>query len=161
MRDIVTSAIALGYPTPEASTRVPLLPSISSPRATVVALQHNAGSLTPSDPPSLPSSALSSLDYIPPTYPPRSLHSSISRSSLSPSFPESHRSIIVTTAASTSAENDGGPKPGSCKERDADPLSADCAIHPNTMVTLDLPSLQVEHTGDQSPRPSHCQCDIV
>ncbi|KAH9174490.1 hypothetical protein EDB89DRAFT_546613 [Lactarius sanguifluus] len=41
------------------------------------------------------------------------------------------------------------------------PGPSDCAIHPDTMVTLDYPSLQAEHTGDQSPRPSHRQCDIV
>ncbi|KAI9453485.1 hypothetical protein BJY52DRAFT_1214146, partial [Lactarius psammicola] len=107
-RDIVTTGITTPHPTFETSASAPLLSSTSPPAPAV--LQHNPDLLPPSDPPILPSSVLSHpvLDNLLPT--------------------ESHRSIIVTTAPSTSpgprsapdlsttAEDDGGPRPGLRKE---------------------------------------------
>jgi len=191
--DIVTSGITMPNPTPETSTPAPPLSSTSPPAA--VSLRHNADLLTPSDQPSLLYSA-SSNPFLLPTGPPLSSHSPMTRSDLSPSCPESHRSTIVPTAPSASpgpssapdlgaaAEDDGSPKPGLRKEKDSlDPPSVNCAIHPNTMNTLDLPpqssslssvtdsdvaitgrSLResnAERTGDRRPHPSHPPYDIV
>ncbi|KAH9048995.1 hypothetical protein EDB84DRAFT_29521 [Lactarius hengduanensis] len=108
----------------------------------------------PSGPPSFPSSTSSNpvLDKILSIGPLSSSPSPITRFDLSPSFPESHRSVMVTahpsaTPAPTSApdlgataEDDGIPKPGLCKGKEVlNPPSANSAIHANTMVTLDLP----------------------
>ncbi|KAH9054789.1 hypothetical protein EDB87DRAFT_1834605 [Lactarius vividus] len=129
-------------PVHQTAIKTPCIPVTSPDPATA-----SASSVMPSDPPNLPSSVFSQpvLDNILPTYPPQALHSSIPRPRLSLSFPESHCPITVTTFASTSpgpisahglstsAKNDGNPKPGSRKERDVDPPSANCKIHPNTM----------------------------
>jgi len=196
IRDIVTSGITIPNPTPETSTSAPPPSSTSPPAA--VSLQHNPDLLTPSDPPSPPSSAPSNplLDSILPTGLLLSSHSPITRSDLSPFLTRSHRSMIVTTTPSASpgptsapdlgaaAEDDGSPKPGLLKEKDAlDPPSLNRAIHSNTIATLDLPpqspSLQpvtdsdvaiaspsqkepnAERTGDHSSHPQHCCYDIV
>ncbi len=150
IRDIVTSAITIPHPTPETSASP--LSSTSPPAA--VALQHNADLLTPSDPSNFPSSAASNpvLDNILPIGPPLSSHSPITRSNLSPSYPESHCSTTVTTAPSASpgptsapdlgaaAEDDGSPKHDLRKGKNAlDPVSVNRAIHANTMGTLNLP----------------------
>ncbi|KAH9054791.1 hypothetical protein EDB87DRAFT_1418010 [Lactarius vividus] len=115
----------------------------------------------------------------------------------SPSSPvlnssDSHRLIIVTAALNpsprltsasdlaASAEDDGGPEPGSRKGKGVlDLPSVSRATRTNTM-TPDLPpqspllpldtdsnlavaspSLQTDRTGDHSSHPSHCRCDIV
>ncbi|KAI9449218.1 hypothetical protein BJY52DRAFT_1420068 [Lactarius psammicola] len=147
IQDIVTSGIIVPNSAPGTSTCAPPLSS-TSPRA-AVALQHNPDLLTPSDPPSLPYSATSNpvLDNILPT--------------------ESHRSIVVTTAPSTSlgptpapdlrasAEDDGGPTPSLRKEKDTlNPPSVNHAIHANTMDSLYLPP--------QSPSlPSATDSDVA
>ncbi len=102
--------------------------------------------------------------------------------------------MVPTTSASrgpTSApglgatvEDDGSPKPGLRKEKDAlDPPSVNRAIHANTMATLDLPpqslslssvtdsdmaiachslrELNAERKGDHPSHPPHCRYDIV
>ncbi len=141
--DTATSGITMPYPTPETSPSAPPLSSTAPPAA--VAVQNNAHLLTS------PSSASSNpdLDNILPTGPPLSSHSPTTRSDLSPSRPESRRSMIALTAPSASpgptsapdlggaaAEDDDRPKPGLRKERDAlDPPSVNGAIH----ATLDLP----------------------
>jgi len=149
IRGIVCSGITMPHPTPETSTSASPLSSTSPPAA--ISLQHNADLLTPSGVPNLPFSASSSpvLDNIPPTGPPLSSHSPMTRSDLSPSFPESHRSIKVTTAPSASpgptsapdpgaaAEGDGSPKPGLRKEKDA--LGPPLVNRANNMATPDLP----------------------
>ncbi|KAH9009300.1 hypothetical protein EDB84DRAFT_1571299 [Lactarius hengduanensis] len=181
IRDVVTPAITVPRFTPDTSTSTPLS-STSQPAA--VSLPHNPDPLTPSDPPNLPSASSDPvLDNIPPTGPPLPSHSPTTRSDLSPSFPESHRSIIVTTIPSTSpgptstldlSAEDGGSR----RDNDVGPPSVNRAIHANTVVTVDLlpplsrpvtdpdaaitgRSLQAEHNGDQSPCPSHRQYDIV
>ncbi|KAI9445737.1 hypothetical protein BJY52DRAFT_410901 [Lactarius psammicola] len=151
IQDIVTSGITVPNPTPGTSTCAPPLSSTSPPAA--VAFQHNPDLLTFSDPPNLPSSASSNpvLDNILPTDLPLSSYLPITRSDLCPSFPESHRSIVVTTAPSTSlgptpapdlrasAEDDGSPT-SLRKEKDTlNPPSVNRAIHANNMDTLDLP----------------------
>ncbi len=163
--DIVTSGITMPSPTPETSTVAP--PHSSTSLTAAVSLQHNPDLLTSSDQPNLPYSASSNpvLDNILPTGPPLSSHPSMTRSDLSPFFPESHRSTIVPTALSASpgptsapdlgaaAEDDGSPQPGLSKEKDAlDPPSVNRAIHANTMATLDLspqsPSLPLVNDSD-------------
>ncbi|KAI9453839.1 hypothetical protein BJY52DRAFT_1287039 [Lactarius psammicola] len=114
--DAVSSVITMPRPTPETSTSTPPLSSASPPAA--ISLQHNADPLMPLDAPNFPSSASSNsfLYNILPT--------------------ESRRSIMVTTAPSASpgptslpdpgaaSEDDGSPKHGLCKEKDAlEPLS--------------------------------------
>ncbi len=147
-RDIVTSAITIPYPTPETSTSTPPLPAVS--------LQHNPDLLVPSGFPNLPSSD-PVLNNILPIGPPLPSPSTMTQSDLSPSFPQSHRSIIVTTSPSvspgptsapdlgTATKGDRSPKPGLGKEEDAlDPPSESVnrATHANTMATLDfLPQL--------------------
>src|SRR6266702_4334427 len=150
-RDIVTSAITIPYPTPETSTSTPPLSFAPSPPA--VSLQHNPDLLVPSSFPNLPSSASSNpvLDNILSIGPPLPSPSTMSQSDPSPSFPQSHRSIIVTTSPSVSpgptsapdlgaaTEADGSPKPGLRKEKDAlDSPSVNRAIHANTTATLDF-----------------------
>ncbi len=142
IRDIVTLGITMPHPTPETSISFPSLSSTSPPAA--VALQINLDLLTPSDPPNLPSSN-PVLDNIPPGSP-LSSRPPMTRSDLSPSFPESDRSTIVTTAPcafpgptpppdfGAAAEDDGIPRPDLRKEND--PPSVNRAIQANT---LDLP----------------------
>ncbi|KAI9434487.1 hypothetical protein H4582DRAFT_2176304 [Lactarius indigo] len=126
------------HPTSATSTSTPPLSSTSPPAAVV--LQHNADLMKPSDPPNHPSSA--------------------SRPILGNTLPtERHCSEIIPTTLSASiglasapdlhvaVEDDGSPKLGPCKEKDAlDPPLAICSIHANAMVTVDTPL--------QSPRQS-------
>ncbi len=141
------TGITIPHPTPETSTPV----SLSSTSPPAVALQHNADPPTPSDPTNLPSSASSNpAPDILPTGAPLSSHSTMTRSDLSPSFPESHRSIIVTTTSPgptstpdpcAAAKDYGSPKPGLRKEKDAlDPPSVNRVTNANTIAALDLPS---------------------
>ncbi|KAH9054615.1 hypothetical protein EDB83DRAFT_2392918 [Lactarius deliciosus] len=142
-------------PTPEISASPTL--SLTSPPA-AVAFQHNTDHLTPFDAPNLPSSAYTVLDNILLTGPPLSSRLSIARSGLSSSYPESHHSMIVTSAPSASPEStsvpdlgaavvdDGIAKPGLRKEQDTfDPPfvhvnpSVNRSIYTNPMPTLDLP----------------------
>ncbi|KAH8986156.1 hypothetical protein EDB92DRAFT_1881035 [Lactarius akahatsu] len=187
IQDIVTSTITVSHYTPDTSTSTPS-PSSASP---AVALQHKTDLLTPSDPPNLPSSASSDpvLDDVIPTGPSLSSHSPTMRSDLSPYFPESHRSMIVTTLNTsperTSASNLStvAGNGGSRRDKDVGLSSMNHAIRANTVTTLDLPlplqplslpsdidsdiaailgpSQRAERTGDHSPHPSHCWYDIV
>ncbi|KAH9026902.1 hypothetical protein EDB85DRAFT_1893190 [Lactarius pseudohatsudake] len=75
----------------------------------------------------------------------------MTRSDLSPSCIESHRSLIVTTPSIspgptsapdlsiTAAEDGGIPKPGLRMGKDVGPPTLNRAIHANTVTTLDLP----------------------
>ncbi|KAH8988626.1 hypothetical protein EDB92DRAFT_1871599 [Lactarius akahatsu] len=134
----VTSGITIFHPAPETLASFPL----SSPAA--ITLRHNPDLLMPSDPPSFLSSASSNpvLDNILSIGPLTSSLSPITRFDLSPSFPESHRSVMVTAHPSASpgptsapdsgatAEDDGIPKPGLCKGREVpNPPSVNSAIH--------------------------------
>ncbi|KAI9445692.1 hypothetical protein BJY52DRAFT_1216610 [Lactarius psammicola] len=151
-RDIVTSGRTIPRPTPKTSISAPPLSSTSPPAA--VSLQHNAGALTPSDLPNFRSSTSSHpvLDDKLPKGPSLSSQPPITRSDISPSCPDSRRSIVATTSLSAylgptsapdpgaAAEDDGSPDPGLRKEADTlGPHSANRAVHPNTFVTLDLP----------------------
>ncbi|KAI9447281.1 hypothetical protein BJY52DRAFT_360270 [Lactarius psammicola] len=102
IRDIVTSGITTPDPPLETSTSA--LPLSSTPPAVAVALHYNPDLLTPSDLPNLPSSASSNLvlDNILPTGSSLSSRLPITRSDLSPSFPNSHSSTIVPTASNAS-----------------------------------------------------------
>ncbi|KAH9036005.1 hypothetical protein EDB83DRAFT_1767861 [Lactarius deliciosus] len=177
------------------STSTPL--SSTSPPATI-ALQHNPDPLAPSDPRNHPSSTSSPmLDNTLPTGLSLTSHSSMTRSDPSLSFTECPRSAIVPNAPSASTgstsapdlgaavKDDGSPKAGARKDEDihSEPPSAICAIHVNTMATLDLPqpspsplsftdtnptiagpSLResnAECTGDLPLDPLHCPYDIV
>ncbi len=127
IRDIVTSGRTIPQLTPETPTPASLSPT-SPPAAD--ALQLNPNILIPSSPPNLPSSN-PVLDNILPTGSPLPSPSTMTQSDLSPSFPESHRSTIVTSAPCASpgpisapdlgaaTEDDGSPKPGLGKEKDA------------------------------------------
>ncbi|KAI9450678.1 hypothetical protein BJY52DRAFT_163143 [Lactarius psammicola] len=129
IRDIITSDIILPHPTTETSAFAPPFPSAFA----AAAPQRNPDPLTPSNPPNLPSSTSHPvLDDILPT--------------------ESYRSIVVTTAPSTSpgptsapdldsaAEDHGSPKPEFHKKEDAlDPHSVNWEIHANTITTRGLP----------------------
>jgi hypothetical protein len=120
----------------------------------------------------------------------------LTRSDFSFLYAESHRSIIVTTAPSASPgpttaldlgaafEDDGQPKPGLPKEKDApEPPFVNREINANTMATQDVPLYppaltsitdsnvadatrplrgpHVDHTGDHPPKPSRNQYDMV
>ncbi|KAH9020775.1 hypothetical protein EDB84DRAFT_1514283 [Lactarius hengduanensis] len=140
------------HPTPETSSSPPPLPSTPGPAA--VPPQHNPDPQTPSGAPNIPSSA--STNPVPnnilPTGPPLSSNSPMTRFDLSPSRPEPHRSIMITTAPSappgptsaldlgTAAEGDSSSMPGLRKEKDiADPPSLNRVIPANTRATLNLP----------------------
>ena len=98
IRDVDSSGLTMPLPTPETSTSAPL----SSGPPFTVSLQHNADQLTPSGSPNLPSSLNPVLDNMLHTGPSLSSHSLITRPSLSPSFPGSHYSTIVSTPPSAS-----------------------------------------------------------
>jgi hypothetical protein len=147
----VTAGIATPYPTPEASVSPPPRSSTSPPAA--VSLQDKEDLLTPSDSPNLPSPASGLvLDNVLPTGPSLSAHSSITRTDLSLSFPESRHQIPVPykpSAAlvhasgldpSAAAADDGSPISSLCKgKNDLDPPSVHHAVDSNTTPTLMLP----------------------
>ncbi|KAH8984221.1 hypothetical protein EDB92DRAFT_1950922 [Lactarius akahatsu] len=156
-RDTVASDITVLHCTPDTSTSTAPLSSTSPPAD--VSLLHNPGLLTPSNPLNHPSSASSDpiLDnIILPTGPLLPSHSPTTRSDLSPSCPESHRSIIATTASaypgptsvpdlSTAAEGGGVPNPDLPPQPLSVPSEADSG-----------PSQRAERhgTGGHSPHPS-------
>ena len=98
-------------PALETFTSAPPLRSTSPPAAVAVPLQHN---------PDLPSPASSSqvIDNILTLGPPLSSHSPITRSDLSSSCPESHRSIIATATTAPSAS-----PPESTRAHDLGPVA--------------------------------------
>ncbi|KAH9054602.1 hypothetical protein EDB83DRAFT_2392799 [Lactarius deliciosus] len=124
IRDIVIAGTTMLHPTPEPPTS----PPASSPAA--VSLQRNPDLLTSPHSP-FPTFSNTVLDSMPPTGPPPSSRSPVTRSDLSLSYPKSYRSVIVTTAPSASPEptstldldaavvGDGIPKPGSHEEKGA------------------------------------------
>ena len=97
-------------PALEAFTSAPPLPSTSPPAVVAVPLQHS------SDFPS-PASFSPVVDNMLTLCLPLSSHSPITHSGLSPSFPESHRSMILTAANASSAS------PGSPVARDLSPVA--------------------------------------
>jgi hypothetical protein len=117
-RDIVNSGIIVPRPILETVTSAPPLSPISPPAAIAAALRHNPDLLMPFNAPTLLSSASSNpvLDNILRTGPLLSSHFPITRPDLSPSCPESHRSIIVTTAPSVSLGPTSTPDLGTAAE---------------------------------------------
>jgi len=149
-QDIEPSAGSMPLTTPENSPSACPVPSTS-----VVALQHNADLLTSSDAPNFPSLTPFDrvLDTILPTDPPLSLDSPMTRSNHSPSFPESHRSIIAANARGApprpisapvlgaATEDQGSPKDALRRDNDApDSPVSNRAIHAITVTAPDLPS---------------------
>ncbi|KAH9018859.1 hypothetical protein EDB84DRAFT_1442286 [Lactarius hengduanensis] len=154
------------HSTPGASISIPPLSSISPPA--IFSPHHNEDLPAPSDEPNLPPSA-----------------------STPNIFPTGSCRPIVVTATPTSApdlsaaaEDDGGQKPGLCKDKDAlDTPSMDLEIPAHTVpaqhLPLQPPSLpsvtvsdiaiagpsmwesNAEHTGHRPSHPSHGQYDIV
>ncbi|KAF8260514.1 hypothetical protein EI94DRAFT_1748217 [Lactarius quietus] len=116
-----SSIITMPYPTPEASTSAPPLPSASPPAA--VSLHHNEDTLTPSNlPDPQPSASGPYLDNILPTV--------------------TVTSVVSTPLGPTSAP-DSGPaaKNSGSSRRDQhvlDPPSVNRTIDPNTSATLDI-----------------------
>ena len=186
MQDFNTSDATAPLPAPETSTAAPLF---SSPPS-AVSLQYHTDQLIPSNPLNLPSIASLNpvLDAMLPTGPSLSSHSPITRPSSSPSFPESHRSIIISIAPNASPGMTFAPDPdvptslarSSCEEKDTFDLPS--VNRPNITVAPDLPlqsslplstvdsdvsiagpsprETTVECTGDHTPRPSDFRHDI-
>ena len=117
-RDILNSGIIVPGPTLETATSAPPLSSISPPAAIAAALRHNPDLLMPSNAPTplSPASSNPVLDNILRTGPSMSSHFPITRPDLSPSCPESHRSIIVTTTPSPSPGSTPAPDLGVAAE---------------------------------------------
>jgi hypothetical protein len=150
---IVTSGTAASYTTPETSISTPPRPSACPPAA--ASIHDKVDPLAPSDSPNFPlTSSDPILDVILPTGPSLSSHSPITRSDQSPSFPESHPSIMVASAPSASLvlassgpdpgtpaeDNGGGPIPNLRQENDVpDPPSMHHAIDANSIPTPDPP----------------------
>jgi hypothetical protein len=150
---IVTSGTAASYTTPETSISTPPRPSACPPAA--ASIHDKVDPLAPSDSPNFPlTSSDPILDVILPTGPSLSSHSPITRSDQSPSFPESHPSIMVASAPSASLvlassgpdpgtpaeDNGGGPIPNLRQENDVpDPPSMHHAIDANSIPTADPP----------------------
>ncbi|KAH9055570.1 hypothetical protein EDB87DRAFT_1688000 [Lactarius vividus] len=175
IRDVVTSASTVPCYTPDISISAP---SLSSPLATFT-LQHNTDLLTPSDPLDLPFSP-SSNQVLSNILLPGPQLSPTTRSDLSPTLPEPHRSIIVT-ASRTSPRPTSAPglsvtagDDDSRRHEDVGPLSVNRATHANDTTTPSMvseadpdtsaivgPSQQAERAGDHPPHPSHCRYDIV
>ncbi|KAH9009748.1 hypothetical protein EDB83DRAFT_2452417, partial [Lactarius deliciosus] len=140
--------ITIPHPTPETSTSAPPLSYTFPSAATSPRIPASNLSLAPN---LVPYNIL-------PTCPPQSSHLPTTRSDLLPSCPESHRPIIVTISPGASlaptsspnlgatAERDGSPNPGLCKEMAVlDLPSVNRAICTNTVATIDIPP--------QSPSP--------
>ena len=108
--EIRDPGITMPRPALEAFTSAPPLPSTSPPAVVAVPLQHS------SDFPS-PASLSPVVDNMLTLCLPLSSHSPITHSGLSPSFPESHRSMILTAANASSAS------PGSPVARDLSPVA--------------------------------------
>ena len=187
IQDIDTSGTTMLPPAPETSTSAPLSSSLPS----AIPLQHNADQLTPSGLPNYPSSASLNpvLDTMLPTGPSLSSHSPITPPSLSPAFPESHQSIIVSTPPGASPGMTNAPDPGAppstapVLREEKDTFDRPSVNRANTTVAPDLPlqvplplstidsdiaiagpssrELNVECTSDHSPAPSDFQYDIV
>ena len=187
IRDNDSSGTTTPLPPPQTSTSAPF----SSGPPSTVALQHNTDQLTPSGPSNLPSLAALNpvLNNMLPTGLSLPSRSGISQPSISPSFPGSHHSIIVTTPPGASPgmtippdlDASANLAPGSREGMDV--LERPSMHRANTTVALDLP-LQlplplsaidsdvasaapsprepaVGGTGDHPPGPSNFRDDIV
>jgi hypothetical protein len=151
IHDIVTTGITTSYSTPETSTSTPPCRSASSPAAVSIHDNLKVDPLTPPDPPNSPSTPPDPiLDDILPAGPSLSIHYPITRSDRSTSFPESHPSIIGTSAPSASLVlTPSGPIPGTPSEDGGGPIP----ILGQENDTHDPPSVHHEFDANTTPTP--------